>query len=162
VDACGLPARVEQEAPIESLEGMLVELDAIDDPRGFLSGLLEHAPVAFQVYRADGHCLLVNRAFRDLFGAAPPPEYNVLKDDVLERQGFLDLVRRAFAGETGWYDPRELRQLEVREGRRVGIEVTLFPLRDRAGRTQYIARCFKDVTAELELRATAEALPRWT
>jgi len=25
-------------------------------------------------------------AFRELFGGAPPPEYNVLKDDLLEAQ----------------------------------------------------------------------------
>jgi signal transduction histidine kinase/CheY-like chemotaxis protein len=138
-------------------------LDAIADPRALLEGLFEHSPVAFQVYKQDGHCLLVNQAFRDLFQSEPPPEYNVLEDDLLERQGFLDLVRRAFAGETvvvpaHWYDPRELRQLEVREGRRVGIQATLFPLRDRDGEIRHIAFCVKDVTAELELRATAEAL----
>ncbi len=138
-------------------------LEAIDDVRGLLTGLFEHSPVAFQVYRADGHCLLVNRAFLELFGSSPPPEYNVLKDDVLEKQGFLALVRRAFAGETmrvpaHWYDPRELRQLDVREGRRVAMEVTLFPLRDASEQVRHIAICAKDVTAELELREAAHAL----
>jgi signal transduction histidine kinase/ActR/RegA family two-component response regulator len=138
-------------------------LDAIADPQALLKGLFEHAPVAFQVYKADGHCLLVNQAFREILQSEPPPEYNVLEDDVLERQGFLDLVRRAFAGETihmppVWYDPRDLRQIDLREGRRVGIEVTLFPLRDASGVIQHIALCAKDVTAELELRATADAL----
>jgi two-component system cell cycle sensor histidine kinase/response regulator CckA len=138
-------------------------LDTISDPLALLKGLFEHAPVAFQVYKADGHCLLVNQAFLELFGSQPPPEYSVLEDDVLERQGFLDLIRKAFRGETirvppHWYDPRDLQQLEVREGRRVGIEVTLFPLRDADGVIQHIALCAKDVTAELELRATAEAL----
>jgi two-component system, cell cycle sensor histidine kinase and response regulator CckA len=138
-------------------------LDSIADPQALLKGLLEHAPVAFQVFSADGHSLFVNQTFRDLFISVPPPEYNVLEDDVLERQGFLDLIRRAFSGETiqvpaHWYDPRDLQQLEVREGRRVGIEVTLFPLRDSAGAVQQIAVCTKDVTAQLELKATAEAL----
>jgi PAS domain S-box-containing protein len=118
-------------------------LASIDDVRGLLSGLFEHSPAAFQIYRADGHCLLVNPAFRELFGGSPPPEYNVLKDDLLEAQGFLELVRRAFGGETlrvppHWHDPRELRQVEVQEGRRVGVEATLFPLRDAAGEIQYI------------------------
>lgn len=137
-----------------------------------LEGLFRESPVAYQVYRADGHCLLVNRAFRELFGAEPPPEYNVFEDDILERQGFLELVQRAFRGETvrvppHWYDPRELRQLEVSEGRRVGIEVTLFPLRSAAGIVEHVALCFKDVTAELErgqerddLGSIAEALRR--
>jgi two-component system, cell cycle sensor histidine kinase and response regulator CckA len=140
------------------------QLGWITNPRALLEGLFEHAPVAFQIYGANGHCLLVNQAFRDLFGSEPPPEYNVLEDDVLERQGFLELVRRAFAGETihvppHWYDPRELRQLEVREGRRVGIAVTLFPLREPDGQVLHVALCIKDVTAELE-RQQAEAALR--
>ena len=128
-----------------------------------LIGLFEHAPMAFQIYQVDGRCLLVNRAFRELFNSEPPPEYNVLQDDLLEQQGFLELVRRAFAGETvsvpaHWYDPRDLRQLSVEEGRRVGIEVTLFPLHSGGGAVGHVAVCFKDVTAELELRAAAAAI----
>jgi two-component system, cell cycle sensor histidine kinase and response regulator CckA len=138
-------------------------IDSIADARGLLAGLIEHSPVAFQVYRADGHCVFVNHAFLDLFGAAPPPEYNVLQDDVLESRGFLELVRQAFAGGTvrvpaHWYDPREIRQLDAPGGHRVGVQVTLFPLRDLEGNVEHIALCFEDVTAELELRSTAEAL----
>jgi PAS domain S-box-containing protein len=140
-------------------------LDAIADPRALLTGLFELAPVAFQVYRADGHCLLVNDAFRRLFGSEPPPEYNLFHDDILARQGFLDLVRRAFAGETvqlppHWYDPRELEQLEVREGRRVAISVTLFPLRGASGAVEHVALCFQDVTAELERAEERDRLQR--
>jgi signal transduction histidine kinase/ActR/RegA family two-component response regulator len=138
-------------------------LSAVADPLALLKGIFEHSPVALQVYKADGHCLLVNQAFLEIFGVQPPPEYNVLRDDLLEKAGFLGLVRRAFAGETiqvpaHWYDPRELEQVDVREGRRVGIEVTLIPLRDASGEVRHIATCSKDVTAELELRATLEAL----
>ncbi len=130
-------------------------LASIADAKALLEGLFHASPVAFQVYRSDGHCLIVNEAFRQLFGAEPPPEYNVLRDELLEKQGFLDLVRKAFAGETmhvpsHWYDPRELRQVEVREGRRVGIEVTLFPLRNAGGAVEHIALCFKDVTEQME------------
>jgi len=128
---------------------------SIADPRSLFETLFEQSPVAFQIYRLDGHCLLVNPAFRQLFGTEPPPEYNVLEDDVLARNGFLPQVHRAFAGETvvtdpHWYDPRELRQVAVPDGRRVGVEVTMFPLRDCAGTVRYIALSFKDVTVELE------------
>jgi signal transduction histidine kinase len=140
-------------------------LSFVGNPRALLDGLFEHSPVAFQIYRADGHCLRVNPAFVELFGSAPPPEYNVLRDDLLEQQGFLDLVRRAFAGETvqvppHWYDPRQLRQVRVQEGRRVGVQVTLFPLLDAKGVVQHIALCFKDVTSQLQRQedvATLEA-----
>ena len=139
------------------------DLGSLDDARGLLSGLFERSPMAFQICRRDGSCLLVNGAFQELFGSAPPPEYNVLKDALLEPQGILELVRRAFGGETvrappRWYDAHDLRQLGVRDGRRAGIEVTLFPLPDARGNIGHVALCFRDVTAELELRVTAEAL----
>lgn len=134
------------------------DLESIDDARSLLSDLFEHSPMPSQICRADGSCLLVNRAFQELFGSAPPLGYNVLQDDQLELQGFLEFVRRAFAGETvrapqHWRDPHELS-----DGRRVGIEVTLLPLPDAGGNIRHIALCFRDVTAELELRVTAEAL----
>ncbi len=147
-------------------------LGSVGDPRSFLEGLFEHAPVAFQVYRVDGHCLLVNQAFRDLFGTEPPPGYNVLRDDVLARQGILALIHRAFEGETirippHWYDPSQLRQIDIPGARRVGVETTLFPLHDADGRIEHVAFCFKDASAELEraserdnLEKTAEALRR--
>src|SRR5262245_42684303 len=131
-------------------------LGSISDPRALLEGLFEQSPVAFQIYRADGHCLLVNQAFRDLFGAEPPPEYNILEDELLEELGFRDLVRRAFAGETIhapalWYDSRDRRHVHLREGRRVGIEATAFPLRNGEGIVEHVALCIKDVTGELSL-----------
>ena len=144
-------------------EGLLLRLAQVDDPQALLKGIFEHSPIALQVYRADGHSLLVNRAFLDLFGGGPPPEYNVFNDSVLEKAGFVAMIRRAFAGETifvgaHWYDPREMENMEVKVGRRRGLEVTLFPLRDASGEIQFIGQCTKDVTAELELRTTLETL----
>ncbi len=121
----------------------------IADPRVLLEGLFEHAPVAFQVLSSEGRSVLVNRAFRDLFGAAPAEEYNVFEDEALEKRGFLDDVRRAFAGETveatpHWHD-------------HVGLEVTLFPLGSAQGKVEHIALCTRDVTAHLELGKTTRA-----
>lgn len=132
-------------------------LDSIADPRYLLEVLFERSPSAFQIFRADGRSLVCNQAFRDLFGAGPAPDYNILQDDIAMRPGFLDLVLRAFAGETVhvprmWYDPRELCSVEVHEGRRVAIETTLFPIRDKDGKVEHVAHCCKDVTAEEGLR----------
>jgi PAS domain S-box-containing protein len=137
-------------------------LDSIADPRYLLETLFEQAPTAFQIFRADGRSLVCNQAFRELFGSEPPPEYNVLEDDIARRQGFLDLIQRAFAGETvrvpvQWYDPRNLRSVAVSEGHRVAIEITLFPLRDNDGKIAHVAHCCKDVTAQEGLRVDADA-----
>ena len=76
-------------------------LDSIDDPRTLLGGLFEHSPVAYQIFRADGHSLLVNQAFRKLFGSEPPPGYNIFNDEIAEKTGIQGLIRRAFRTGTG-------------------------------------------------------------
>jgi len=135
-------------------------LAGIEDPRTLLEGLFAYAPVGFQIYNSAGHSLLVNKAFLELFGSEPPPDYCIFKDEIAERSGLLPLIRRAFAGETLhipllWYDPRELKHVQVAEGKRVAIEISICPLRDRSGAIPFVAQVFKDVT---ERETLGEAL----
>jgi PAS domain S-box-containing protein len=146
-----------------SIESVLAaKLEMVADPMALLVGLFAHAPVAFQIYKADGHCLFVNDAFRDLFGSEPPADYNVLADDILAREGLSEFVRRAFAGETVrippfYYDPRELEHVAVNVGRRVAIDVTIFPLPDAQRVIRHVALCVRDVTSELMLKAASDS-----
>ena len=126
-------------------------LKSVADPVAFLVNLFAHAPVGFGVWTADGHPLLTNEAFMELFRVEPPPEYNVLEDDLLAANGMLALFRRAFAGETVhvptfWYDPRDLKVVHVTEGRRVAVSVTIFPLFKASGEIDYVAATYKDET----------------
>ena len=128
-------------------------LEGVPDPLGFLASLFAFAPVGFQIFRPDGTSLLTNGAFRALFGSEPPPDYSVFRDDLVAQRGLADLMRRAFSGETlttppFWYDPRELTSVKVSGGRRVYIEMTLFPLRGASNVITYVAAVFKDRTAE--------------
>jgi signal transduction histidine kinase len=147
---------------MERLDEIRVRLAGISDPVRLLQGIFAYAPFGLQVYKADGHCLLTNKAFRDLFGSEPPPEYNVLHDDIAEKQGLLELAKRAFAGETVqtptfWYDPRELQQVHVTEGRRVAVSITMMPLFGASGSVEHVALVIKDQTEETLARERAEA-----
>src|SRR6266516_4477018 len=147
---------------MERLDEIRVRLAGISDPVRLLQAIFAYAPFGLQVYKADGHCLLTNKAFRDLFGSEPPPEYNVLHDEIAERQGLLGLVKRAFAGEsvqtpTFWYDPRDLHQVHVIEGRRVSISITLIPLFGASDVVEHVALVIKDETEETLARERAEA-----
>jgi signal transduction histidine kinase len=129
-------------------------LAAFPDPVFLLETLFAEAPVAFAIAHADGRYLAVNRVFRELFGASPPPDYNLFRDELVAELGLLPLLRRAFAGErvlvpAFWYDASKLEHVKVK-GRRVAIEVTMTPLQDRDGTVHHVALCYKDVTAELE------------
>ena len=59
------------------------ELLGVDDQLALLAGLFTHAPVAFQIYDVSGHCLLVNDAFREMFGM-PPSVLSQAKFSIVE------------------------------------------------------------------------------
>jgi signal transduction histidine kinase len=146
------PAVADSGMPPSDLDRVHERLKGVADPVSFLANLFAHAPVGFAVWRPDGHTLLTNAAFRDLFGSEPPPEYNVLHDDVAAKSGLLALFERAFRGETVqvptfWYDPRELETVTVTEGRRVAISMTIFPLFKPDGTIDYVAATYKDETS---------------
>ena len=75
-------------------------LSSLEDPARLLQALFLGSPFALQLYSSDGHSLLVNQAFLNLFGSQPPPEYCVLEDDIARQAGILEDIRRAFRGET--------------------------------------------------------------
>ena len=62
--------------PLELVEEAARRLARVPDPLPLLQALFAFAPVGFQVYTAEGRCLLTNQAFRDLFGSEPPPDYS--------------------------------------------------------------------------------------
>ncbi len=131
-------------------------LASLEDPARLLQDLFLGSPFALQLYASDGHPLLVNQAFLNLFGSQPPPEYCVLEDDIARQAGMLEDIRRAFRGETvtlppAWYDPRELTQVSVPEGNRVAIRTTFVPV-VHAGAVRNVVVFFEDVTAAMLLR----------
>ncbi len=137
-------------------------LRQVADPVALLESIFAYAPVALQIYNTAGRSILTNRAFIDLFGAEPPPEYNVLEDEIAERSGLLALIQRAFSGETirlptTWYDPRQLERVKVPDGNRVAMQSTFTPLWDREGKVGHVAVVFKDLTAEQTQHELAEA-----
>src|SRR5689334_16734596 len=108
------------------LEEVRAKLAQVSNPVALLEGIFAFAPVGFQIYTVDGRSLVTNKAFRDMFGSEPPPDYNVLRDEIAKQHGVLELIHRAFQGEVVavpplWYDPRELKQVTIVEGRRVAI-----------------------------------------
>ena len=77
------------------LEQIRATLARLSDPIALLESLFARAPVGFQIYEASGKSLVVNQAFLDLFGSEPPPDYNVLKDEIAAHNGVLGLIQRA-------------------------------------------------------------------
>lgn len=109
--------------------------------------------------------MLANEATVTLFGAAPPPDYNILEDETLAAAGVGAAVRRALAGETVhvpamWYEPAAVEHVVAPRGRRAGADLTTFPIVNRDGVVTHIACAIRDATAELKLRESAAELER--
>jgi signal transduction histidine kinase len=149
---------------LTELRGFVTRLAQIDrqsrspsEPLRLLEAMINEAPVGIELFDEAGRCVMVNRAFRALFGDKPPPEYIIFDDDALAQQGILEPLALAFRGETIvtpaiWYEPRQ-----PGGGNRVKATTTLLPLRNTAGRVTYVALMFKDVTKEAEAAERAEA-----
>ncbi|WP_328285559.1 sensor histidine kinase [Myxococcus sp. NMCA1] len=138
------------------------QLAEVPDSLALLEGLFTHSPVPYAVFTSDGHCLLTNPAFLAMFGAAPPPEYSLFKDELLAQLGYAKLLQRAVSGErvqtpVFWYDVKELEHVRApTEARRIAISCTGFPLVSASGGVTHLAVAYKDMTAELAAREAAQ------
>jgi signal transduction histidine kinase/CheY-like chemotaxis protein len=152
---------------VDEPEPIARKLARVADPAALMENLFVHAPLPFSVFDAEGRCLMVNRAFRELFGAAPPTDYDLFMDHAFAASGHPDSVRRAFGGETItlppiWHEPHSIERAapdpasgDAPAPRKIAIAVTLFPLRDARAAVRHIGIGYKDVTAELTLRESS-------
>ena len=127
----------------------------VQDFPALLERLFQDAPMAFQIYGADGRCVLANRAFHRLFGGDAPRQYNAFADDAAERWNLREALHRAFAGETVRLTVVGRESLWpsaslADEGLRSGLEATAFPLFDGERVVRHVALCFQEAPLELE------------
>ena len=130
----------------------------VEDVAALLERLFEAAPLAFQIYGADGGCVFSNAAFHRMFALEATREYNVLTDDAPERDRLREAMRRAFAGETvRWVFEKDAAlwpaATVVAEGFGGAIDATAFPLVDDEGAVRRAALCFQPAEMEQGYRS---------
>ena len=122
----------------------------------FLNSLIDQSPTPMWISDENGTlvrineacCKLLNITQKDVLG-----KYNVLQDNIVEKQGFLPLIRDVF--EKGsiarfnlHYNTTELRQLDLANSASVVLEVTIFPVTDARGRITNAVIQHKDITLQ--------------
>jgi PAS domain S-box-containing protein len=130
--------------------------------------LFDQSPFSTVIYDSAGHPLAVNDAFEALWGvglASVPAGYSVLNDPELEKQGVLDQIRRAFAGETVITPPVRYNISKISasgQGKSLWTQGHFFPVRDRDGKVTHVILKHIDLTAQMtieqQLRASEERL----
>jgi len=115
---------------------------ALKDTQTFLDSIVEQSPYAMWISDESGTLIRLNPACCDLLHITAEEvvgKYNVLRDSLVEEQGFLPLVKAVFEeGSTARfviaYDSSRLKPLKLERAASVTLDVTIFPIRDATGR----------------------------
>ena len=142
---------------------------ALRRSESFLESIIEHSPYSMWVSDDEGTMIRLNQACRDLLSITDEEvigKYNVLRDNIVEEQGLMPLVRSVFdEGKTVRfhlrYDSSRLEHVELAESASVILDVNISPIRDVTGRVTNAVIQHVDITdrerAEAGLRrATRE------
>ena len=135
--------------------------------------LIEQSPFSIIIYDKDGRILMANPTSIELWRLSPEhfsyllANYNILEDQALAKTGYLDVIKRAFAGEAVVIPPtaHDLREYPYQEAspQKLWVATHAYPIKDEAGQVQEVAIMHEDVSeriqTEIDLRQS-EALHR--
>jgi len=139
---------------------------ALRASEAFLSSIVEQSPYPQWIGDAHGRLVHINPACCRMLAITPESvvgKYNVLEDNIVIEAGVMPLVRSVFErSETVAfdleYDMSQLKTLAVGPSRRVILTVTMFPIRDNAGRIVNVVVQHKDITEQRRAEAERERL----
>ncbi len=165
-DAAGTPVRISG-TTTDLTERKRIE-EAARASEALLNSVIDDSPHPMWISDSEGTLIRLNEACRKLLHITSEEvvgKYNVFRDNIVEEQGFLPLVRRVFeAGETARfelrYDTARLQDVDLANSACVFIDVTIFPVRGLGGKVAHAVIQHVDVTerrkAEDALRASEE------
>jgi len=121
----------------------------------FLTSMIEQSPAPMWISDDKGTLIKLNKACCDLLNITEDDvvgKYNVLKDNIVEEQGLLPLVKSVFEkGQTAKfeikYDSSQLKHLAPKKTAFVILDVTIFPIKDPDGRITNAVIQHNDITA---------------
>lgn len=128
--------------------------------------IFEQAPFSIQILSKNGRALLVNSAYKNLWGISDElvqnyiyPTYNILEDKLLKDSEQYKYIERGFAGEIVqvppfFYDPSK----NGLPGRGRWAGGMIYPLKDANGILQEVVIIHRDVTDQYESTAEKEKL----
>jgi PAS domain S-box-containing protein len=140
----------------------------LQNSKAFLDNIIEQSPYSMWISDEKGTMIRMNPACRKLLRIKDEDvvgKYNVLKDNIVEEQGRMLLVKQVFEqGKTVRfnleYDSSKLLDLALKDTVSVVLDVTIFPIQDANGRVTNAVIQHIDITeqklAEESLRESEE------
>ncbi|MBM3302681.1 MAG: PAS domain S-box protein, partial [Deltaproteobacteria bacterium] len=115
--------------------------EALLSSESFLNSVIDQSPYPMWISDHQGTLIRTNSALRDLLHISDEEvvgKYNVLRDNIVEEQGVLPLLKGVFEnGDTARfqieYDSSQLKDIQLRQSAFVILDVTVFPIRDPCG-----------------------------
>jgi PAS domain S-box-containing protein len=118
--------------------------------------VFENSHVSVQICDAEGKTVLVNNAWKELWGLDEEfienfimKEYNILEDPILKEKGCIPYIEKAYAGEVSevpelLYDPANFGLPGIARF----VEGVVYPLKDAWGSVKEIIIIHKDITEQ--------------
>ncbi len=137
--------------------------EKLKESEAFLNRIIEQSPFATWISDAEGTLQRANPALKKFLNLTDEQlvgKYNVLKDDLVERQGLLPLIRTVYEnGETinfncRW-DGNDIPTMDLKGSNEVFIDATMFPIFNSKGEITNVVLNWWDIT---EQKKAEEAL----
>ena len=134
--------------------------------RVFLETIIEHSPLSMWVLDNKGTLIHMNQASRELFRITDEEvigKYNVFKDNIVEKQGMMPLVKAVFErGERARfsinYDTKRLQPILFKEAMQMVLEITVSPILDIENRVALVIVQCLDITDRVQAEKEKEIL----
>lgn len=140
------------------VSGLVIDISERKIADSILHQIIEKNPISIQMVDSEGYTIQTNAAHTRLFGAAPPPDYSIFKDEQLIRQGFIDQIERLKAGESVRFPDFSFNVHSVQPelpDNPIWLRLIMFCVRDKSGKLERYVMMHEDIT---ERKKANEAL----
>jgi len=139
--------------------------EALRHSQVFLNSIIEHSPNALWISDEHGTLIRMNQACRDnlhLRDEEVVGKYNILKDNLVEAQGFMPLVEDVFkkgvaARFVTAYDTAAVHGLKFEQTTQVVLDINMSPILDSQGKVTNAIIQLVDITGRKRAEAQREA-----
>ena len=145
------------------ITGLVIDISERKQADSILHEIIEKNPISIQMIDSEGYTLQTNAAHTRLFGAVPPPDYSIFKDEQILNQGFVELLEGVKAGESARFPDFTFNIHDVYPelpDNPIWLRLVIFPLMDKEGNLERYVLMHEDITerkkAEIALQASEE------